>query len=487
VVKRIKIIAVILIISLFSLGGRIFYIAYNQTDSAAVTANSRVEYYGSGRGLIYDKNLLKLVETQKQTRHSVINPAFSFEVPQRYANNQLCPHLIGYTDAENNGVSGIEKDYNAYLKAIPNRLILKTYQDARGKILAGKGTEPDTSECCTNSGIVLTIDSKIQSIVQTAGKKLGSGSVVVMDSVSGDILALASFPAYNPNHIAPAIKNPDKPLINRALYDYNIGSVFKAVVCLAALESGIKPSFSYNCTGKYNCGGKVFHCHKETGHGAVNMKEALAFSCNTYFITLARHIGYEKILEICRRLEIDKPISLSESIIAQAGNLPHGDDLSSPAALANFSFGQGQLLATPICLCRIYAAIHNGGYLPSPRLVLGKVMNAQKQYSKEQAKKVLRKEDTSMLMEFLSFGVRCGTGQSAAVENCAVAGKTATAQTGKFIGSKEKLISYFIGLFSIKSDKYTVLVMRENGISGSVDCAPVFKEICQKLLEEKEE
>ncbi|MBR0415273.1 MAG: penicillin-binding protein 2 [Clostridia bacterium] len=487
-IKRMRAIALILIVSLLSLGGRIFYIAYYNADTASVSGSAHAEYYGSRRGLIFDRNLQQLVETQKVKKYSQINPAFSFEVPERYAVDQLCPHLIGYTDAENNGVSGIEKDYNSFLKAIPNRLLIKTYKDARGNTLKGKGTVIDTSESCTNSGIALTIDKNIQSVVQTAGKRLGSGAIVVMRSDSGEIEAMASFPTYNPKDIASALKNGDKPLINRALCLYNVGSVFKSIVCLAALESGVSPAFSYSCNGKTVCGGTVFHCHKEDGHGSVDMKKALAFSCNTYFIALAQYIGYEKILEMCRRFELDEAITLSQSIMAAAGNLPKKEDLASPAAVANLSFGQGQLLASPLSLCRIYAAIHNGGSLVTPQLVFGEVKNGNiSAQSSSQSKPIIRKQYADSVMEFLTCAVSHGTGRSAAVKNCAVAGKTATAQTGKYTGSKEKLISYFIGLISVKGDKYTILVMRENGTSGSADCAPIFKEICEKIQAQKKE
>ena len=292
--KRMQALAVLLIFSLVALGGRILYLSYFQSKSAAVQGSEHAEYFGTNRGLILDRKMKALVETQTQKVTSAVNPSFSLAVPERYANRQLCAHFIGYLDADNNGVSGIEKDYNAFLKAIENQIALKTYKDARGNTLLGKGTVVDESRRCTDSGIMLTIDRDIQSITQTAAKRVKSGAVVVMDSDSGKLLASVSMPQFHPNQVDAAMRQKGTPLVNRVLQSYNVGSVFKVVVCLAALESGIDEGFCYRCTGRILCGGRAFHCHKEDGHGSITMKQALAQSCNTYFIALAQKIGAEK-------------------------------------------------------------------------------------------------------------------------------------------------------------------------------------------------
>ena len=216
------------------------------------------------------------------------------------------------------------------------------------------------------------------------------------------------------------------------------------------------------------------------------MTQALAFSCNTYFIQLAQKIGYRKIFEICKCMGIEESIALSASISAQAGTLPNTADVSAAAALANLSFGQGALLSSPLWLCKLYSSILNGGYCVEPQLLLGEMMHGDiKSLFTVKKQRVFSEKHADTLYRMLCSAVSEGTGKAASTDKCVVAGKTATAQTGFFTDNKEKLISYFIGLFSIKGEQYTVLVMCENGTSGSKDCAPVFKEICEGICEIK--
>ncbi|MBQ3431337.1 MAG: penicillin-binding protein 2 [Clostridia bacterium] len=481
--KRCKILAAVLIISLSVLSMRIFYLSYFSAENAAASASRGTESFGTHRGLILDRNLKSLVEYESETVSSTENPSYVLKIPKRYADNQLCAHIIGYTNYHNEGVCGIEKDYNAYLKAIPNQITLHTFRDAQGNLLAGKGTVTDTSQQCKNSGIRLTIDKSIQQAVERAGKSIRQGCAIVMQSDTGEILASASFPTFNPNRLQQYVNDTQtNPLINRACIPYNVGSVFKVIVCLAALDSGVNINTSFVCRGSIRCGGTVFGCHKAQGHGTINMTQALSYSCNTYFIQLANQIGYQKILSVCERLGIKETISLSDSILAQGGTLPDKKDVSSPAGLANFSFGQGTLLSTPLWLCKVYAAIGNGGYAVTPQLVASKVNAGESVPVGNSVKtRVFSASQAHTLYRMLQYAVKNGTGTAAASEKCIVAGKTATAQTGIYKHGKEKLISYFIGLFSIKSDIYTVLVMCENGSSGSKDCAPVFKEICESI------
>ena len=481
--KRYRVIAIILILSILAIDVRLFYISYFQYTSATAEKSASIETYGTNRALILDTALKPLVEYETQKITAASNPAYVFKMPRRYADAQLCPHIIGYTDYSHEGVTGIEKDYNSFLKSIPNQITLKTYYDAAGNRLLGKGTVLDKSRQCTNSGVCLTIDKDIQNIVQSSAKSIEKGAVIVMKANSGEICASASFPAFNPNRMERYVNDEkNRPLMNRALLRYNVGSVFKVVVCLAALEQGIGVQTKFPCKGYIHCGGVTFHCHKEDGHGMPDMREALAVSCNTYFIALAKRVGYQKITEICKRLGLEQSIKLSDSLVAQAGELPSEKNLHSPAALANFSFGQGELMCSPLWLAILYSSIFNGGYYVAPKLVKGTAINGRLQASDTPVKKeVFHSQNAYTVLTMLRYAVIHGTGQQANSDNYAVAGKTATAQTGYFEKNKEKLISYFVGLTAIKGDKYTIVVMCEGGTSGSADCVPVFKEICEKM------
>ena len=478
----------VIILCLGLLSFRIFYINYFNTQKTSFTKNSKIEVYGSKRGLIFDRKLEKIVETELKSINSVSNPSFYFDVPKRYSDNQLCEHIIGYTDYENKGISGIEKDYDSILKSIKNEISVKTYRDANGNLLLGKGSQIDKTNQCKDNGIALSIDKDIQSAAQFYGEKLSKGAALVLDSDNGDILAVSSFPRFNPNNIEEYLNDENKALINRALSNYNVGSVFKVVICMAALENGIKPDFSYKCTGKTESNGIVFHCHNLEGHGKLNMKKALAFSCNTYFIELAKKIGSEKILEICKKLQLDKKEQLSQSITVPGAVLPDVQTLSSDAALSNFSFGQGELCASALKIANIYSVVANGGYLTGNRLVMGVVNNGEivESTQKNQKTRVISIKTANTIKEFLKYTVNEGTGKNAKSIFFESGGKTATAQTGKLIGKRELLISYFVGYISIKSDKYTILIMKEDGSSGSNDCAPIFKKISEKIYELKQ-
>lgn len=477
---RYKKVAALIFLALFVLCGRIAYIDFFKFSSVSASNGAVQEEFGTNRGLIFDRNLKPLVETEYELLNSRIYSDYNFKVPKRYSDNQIAEHIIGYTDIDGEGVSGIEKDYNDYLKGIKNNIKIKYYKDAKGRLLKGKGIDVDESEKSTDSGIVLSIDSDIQAFSQKCASKLNKGCVIVSDSKTGDILALSSYPSFNPNSISDYINDNNYPLLNRALLNYNVGSVFKVVICMAALESGISEDFTYNCKGHINCSGVRFNCHNLKGHGKLDMKNALSKSCNTYFIKLAQKTGSEQIIKIAKKLGLDKRLYLSDSIISAKGNLPSNNSLSARAALANLSFGQGELLETPLHLSTVYSVIANGGYLIKPCLVKSKVLNSQiTEKIKNQTKiRVISYTTANKINSFLEYTVLYGTGKNASVKNCATAGKTATAQTGKYKNGKEILISYFIGYITTKDDnKYTILVMKENGVSGSSDCAPIFKEI----------
>lgn len=478
--KRFNYITAIVILILFALSIRIAYIDFFKVSSTSASNGAVEEIYGSNRGLIFDRNMKKIVETDNKVLTSQVSTNYKFKVPQRYADNQILEHIIGYTDSEGRGISGIEKDYNDFFNGINNNIKIKYYKDAQGRILKGKGINKDESEVCNNSGVCLSIDFDIQSFCEGFESKMKKGAIIVSDSNSGEILSLVSFPSFNPNRLSDYINRKDYPFLNRAISNYNVGSVYKVVICMVALESGISEDYTYNCKGHINCSNVRFNCHNLKGHGKLNMKNALAKSCNTYFISLAQKIGAESIIKMSKKLGLDKSVFLSNSIVSDKGNLPETQSLYSPAALANLSFGQGELLETPLNISTVYSTIANKGFYVEPSILKCKLLDGKvkQEYEKSKKVRVISSLTANKINSFLEYTVNNGTGINAKLENGVSAGKTATAQTGKFIKGKEILISYFVGYITTKDDnKYTILVMKENGSSGSGDCAPIFKEI----------
>lgn len=403
-------------------------------------------------------------------------------VPERYDSRSLACHIIGSV-GDGKGISGIEKAYDGLLSESGSTVRVRFPSNARGRVMLGEEITLEGGNA--DDGIVLTIDKNIQLIAENALDESGAkcGAAVVIEIESGAVRACVSRPSYNQNNLAESLDNPDSPLINRALLPFSVGSVFKPVVAAAALETGISEGFSYNCTGSVTYNGVTFNCHKKEGHGVLNMEDAVAFSCNTYFTALANETGRERIVETAEDFGFGKEISLAEGIFSASGHLPDKDELDSRAALANLSFGQGSLTATPLQICAAMAAIGGGGVYIRPSLVEGELRNGEiiriRSYSEK--KRVISPLTAEMLKGFLEKVVSEGSGKRAASESVTAAGKTATAQTGKSIGGEEIYNAWFAGYFPAEKPEYAVAVLVENGGEGALSCAPIFGKIAEKV------
>ncbi len=406
-------------------------------------------------------------------------------VPKRYEDNCFACHVIGYTDGENNGVSGIEKAYNTLLSSEIKIPLVRFSADANGRTMLGESISVEDNGM-PKTGVVLTIDRDIQEIAEIALDKSGAvcAAAVVMDVESGAIKACVSRPAFDRNNLADALNNKNSPLINRAFLPFSVGSVFKPVVAAAALENGIDGSFEYNCTGNVTYNGVTFNCHKRNGHGILDMEGALANSCNTYFIALANIAGANIIIETAEKFGFGKSTVLADGIKSASGYLPKEKEIDSKASLANLSFGQGSLLATPVQICSMMSMIANGGTTVEPYLVEGEINSAGNYIKKIKYKnqtEIISKKTNDLIKKYLRSVVTNGSGKNAGSEFVTVAGKTATAQTGKTENGSEICNSWFAGYFPADAPKYAMVIMKENGEGGSVSCAPVFKMIAETI------
>ncbi len=404
---------------------------------------------------------------------------------ERYSGNQLCSHIIGYTDSSGNGVCGLEKSFQDLLSENSYSVSVSFDVNGRGQSMSGDGIQVRNENTVQKSGVILTIDKMIQQIAETVmdNNQISCGAVVISDVTTGDIKAIASRPAYNPNKIADSLKNPDSPFINRALLPFTVGSVFKPVIAVAALEYGIDPNLYFDCSGRLDVNGVCFHCHNVKGHNKLNLKSAIAQSCNLYFIQLASSIPKNVILDIAKDFGFGESAILAEGIVSSAGNLPTENDLDSDAAKANFSFGQGTLLATPLQINTMTACIANGGICHTPRLIIGKTDSNGNitYYPKSDEKQVIKESTADFLREAMRAVVTEGTGKRADTNTVDAAGKTATAQTGQFIDNKEQHNAWFTGFFPYQNPRYAVTVFIENGGEGALSAAPVFKQILEAI------
>lgn len=404
----------------------------------------------------------------------------------RYSDNQTAVHLLGYVNSDGDGVSGIERCCDSYLKTDIS-LYAGFLCDVNGKVVGGADIVTDSRYNSSKGGVTLTLDSRIQHIAEEELSVSGikKGAVVICESRTGKIKASASVPTFDPNNVAASINDESSPLVNRALSSFAVGSVFKVAVAAAALESGIGADFSYKCTGSIDIDGEVYHCNDSAVHGELDMQKALACSCNCYFIELAKHIGAKQLLETARAFGFGSKIGIADGLYSSAGRVPSLKNLSVSGNLANFSFGQGKFTSSPFQIVNMFNAVACGGEYVSPYVVQsaedaeGKTVYT---YTPKAPVHALSKETADKLRNMLKEVITTGTAKNAYTDSFESAGKTATAQTGMFDESgKEKLCTWFGGFFPADNPKYTVVILKEDGVTGGADCAPVYKAIAERI------
>ncbi|MBQ5995335.1 MAG: penicillin-binding protein 2 [Clostridia bacterium] len=507
---------------------RLALIGQGLVQSAAGMSNSVSVTADSSRGMIYDRNMKPLVNSERKKYIAVkpdvqayeenkkyipeaerqlvfeeissgrigiseaVNAADNeenllFEKLIRYPSEGFCAHLIGYTDSSGHGVSGLEKYYDEILSRNGGSIKIICSVDARRNPLKGEKMKYESDGYASAAGISVTIDTDAQTVAEKAAAQYGldRGAIVILTVDSSEILALVSTPCFDRNNIAESLEDPSSPFVNRAVTPYSVGSVFKAAVACAAVESGVPEGLLYNCTGEYTIGENSFGCHKKDGHGELDMQGAMTVSCNPYFINLAETVGKESICETGRKLGLGKRIELCDGWYTPSGIMPDEAELVSRQDLANLAFGQGRLLASPLQMAALYAAIANEGVYRRPSLMKGIINeNGETVMAAElpAPRRVMKKETAEAVGRMLFATVNDGSSGKAKPESKTAAGKTATAQSGQFKENGEEIIrSWFCGYFPYESPKYAVAILKEDGRGGTADCAPIFKYIADNL------
>ncbi len=401
------------------------------------------------------------------------------EIPQRQNSSSLAQHIIGYT-RDHEGVTGLEADYNKILRSLPDTATVTYTTDALGQILMGE--EPVISPIAyKNAGVVTTLDSRIQAICENMD--IPKGAIVVMDVESGDILAMTSFPSYDSNHLADALDNPESPFLNRCLSAYNVGSIFKLMTCATAYKLNMT-NFLTNCTGKTKIKNQVFRCHDWRGHDIVDMKHAMIYSCNVFFVDLSQYLDPRIMLETAQSFGFGSQIALTKSLISSSGSLPDIDDLSLPAEMANFCFGQGLLTATPLQITQMTCGIANDGNMPLARLIKGYTLDNQTVENEKNPiyAKSLPKNAAYYLQNLMIAAINESDTSNAVPDTVFAGAKTSTAQTGRYDEEDIELCHAWItGFFPIHQPKYAVTVFVEDGGYGNDAAAPIFKQIADEI------
>ncbi|MCI5072117.1 penicillin-binding protein 2 [bacterium] len=462
-----------------------------------------------------DFDQMSKVLTHQYELHGV---SIGYEPTRIYPYGVLASHILGYLgeigkkelkkinlqDSDNNskydlgdywGVSGIEKKYEPVLKG--KKGTLPVVEDARGRELSDEKAYdllPSFQEQKPISGddVKLTIDSRLQKVLEDAFEKHDSGSAVLFNIETGEILALLSYPSFKPQEFARGVstkywrqinKNNLNPMYNRAVKGvYPPGSTFKMVTAHAALqEKVIDPKEKIFCPGYYRLGREVKRCWNRGGHGWMDAKNAIKHSCDVYFYEVGKRLGIDKIAEYARRYGLGQVTGIQYQSEAK-GLVPDSQWKQKvyeqpwvAGETLSVAIGQGYLQTSVLQMARMVGGLVKG-YLVSPTL------DYQKSEQEVEKKKVdLPNEIQEIILQGMYEVVNTpgGTaywgGRSSKIE---IAGKTGTAQVVSFKAKKQlKDHAWFVAYAPAQDPKVAAAVIVEHGGHGGAVAAPIIRQV----------
>ena len=461
------------------------------------------------------EKVLELIDTLKKDYSCSGVIQLLDDYKRYYPKNSLASSVIGFTGSDDQGLEGIEYEYDSYLSGTPGRII--TAQNARGTDMPFRYEQNVESEDGNN--VYLTIDETIQSICEKYMQKgvednnvLNKGVCIAMDVNTGAILAMVTTDGYdlnNPYELSAKDKKkikstPKKKQAeaesaalsnmwrNKAVADtYMPGSVFKMCVASAALEENlVNEKTSFTCTGSISVEGETIHCSNISGHGTQNFVEVISNSCNPAFIQIGQMLGAGKFRQYYQgfgfsdKTGIDLPGEAEDSFWKE-GKMGGVD-------LAVASFGQNFTI-TPIQMITACAAVSNGGYVVQPHVV-SKITDSKGNVIKTVDKKIKRQvisDDTSKKMnEYLEYNTERQGAAAGYISGYKVAGKTGTTEkrgVTKFESSfSEDYISSFCGYAPADDPQIAMLVFFDtpdgDAYYGSQISSPVFINIMSEVL-----
>ncbi len=449
----------------------------------------------------------------EENAHFIPRTFIHVDSVREYPFNDIFSHFIGYTGQispeelselrregyrlrDRIGKAGLERVFDSKLRGRAGYQEIEVgVTGHHRKIISVLPPEPGTD-------LLLTIDSELQ---RAAARAFGdrAGSVIAMNPSTGEILVWFSNPGYDPSiftmplsreEVAEIFQNPDHPLFNRPIQgQYPPGSVFKIITAAAALSEGISPEKEYRCDGSITVGydKRVFRCWSDTRHGKLNMKEAIAKSCNVYFYNLALDVGPEAIRKAGEALGLGAPVQNYFSGEVR-GSLPSPEwkktNLGAgwnPGDSVNMGVGQGFVLTTPIQILRAVSMVATGGYIANPSVLKlevkdGKLLAGHEPDKLKQGE--ISQEILEIIQEGMEMAAQPGGGGTAAWFNVPVdaAAKTGTAQNP--FGDDH---AWFAGYAPAKNPEIAIVVMMENAGFGATHAMPVARAVFREYFKEK--
>lgn len=431
---------------------------------------------------------------------------------RRYPLGTLAGHLLGYvrqwekgsyTAAESKefahyfgdskGISGVEKTYNEILTGQHGKQSL--YKDEKGQIIGRAAF--DSRAPGQGAELTLALDAGIQCLTENVLRKVGRAAAIVMDVRTGEVLAMASVPNYDPNDYIPSLtqKNADyyfqnkgHPFTNRAVGSFMCASTAKIAVALSAAMNS-QMGFTSNCSGSVTYGRNLtIKCWKVTGHGTLGMEEALQRSCNPYFMNLGNRLGRKELVDSFATLNLGKRtgVGLPDE---SPGSLPGSPawlqkqepgSIVTASQLGMMSIGQWQMEATPLQICAITACIANGGKYYRPRLLKKAVLEGEEIVSDTPdlqvdlvADKGASAADMARIKKGMWMAVNQAGGTAGRVktENFPTGAKTGTVQLGRGVNKTNN--AWTTGFAPYDDPRYAVTVFVEGGKSGGAVAGPL--------------
>lgn len=461
------------------------------------------------------EKVLELVDTLKKNYKCAGVIQLLDDYKRYYPKNSLASSVIGFTGSDDQGLEGVEYEYDSYLSGIPGRII--TAQNARGIDMPFQYEQNVESEDGNN--VYLTIDETIQSICEKYMQKgvednnvLNKGVCIAMDVNTGAILAMVTTDGYdlnNPYELSAKDKKkikstPKKKQAeaesaalsamwrNKAVADtYMPGSVFKMCVASAALEENlVNDKTSFTCTGSIEVEGETLHCSNTAGHGTQSFVEAISNSCNPAFVQIGQMLGASKFRQYYQGFGFSDKTGID--LPGEAEDSFWEDGKMGGVDLAVASFGQNFSI-TPIQMITACAAVSNGGYVVQPHVV-SKITDSKGNVIKTVDKKIKRQvisDDTSKKMnEYLEYNTERQGAVAGYISGYKVAGKTGTSEkkgvTKVESSFSEDYISSFCGFAPADDPQIAMLVFFDtpdgDAYYGSQVSSPVFINIMSEVL-----
>ncbi len=471
-----------------------------KTGSGEETIKTRIE--------LKEKNAVSSFVTENKLADCIgIKP----DTKRYYPGNNLASTIIGFTNADGSGNSGLEYKYDSVLTGVPGRII-----SAKSGSMSAMPIEYTANyEAQKGTSLVLTVDSSIQELLENELEKAREGAQanaaygIVMDVETGAILGMSNQEDYNLNEPYTICNEDTLAAIeeiedeeeknaaigvarqaqwrNRTISDtYEPGSVFKVITLAAALEEGVvNESTSHNCVGGIQVADNYIRCHKRDGHGAQNLQQGLMNSCNPFFITIGQKLGLEKFTEYFKAFGFTEKtgIDLTGEAAPAAGYTYHkAEDMKLPQ-LSSYSFGQ-TFQVSPIQMITAISAIANGGKLMKPYVVakqLDESGNIIKETKPTVKRQVISETTAQRVLTMMEAVVSSGTGKNAYVAGFHVAGKTGTSQ--KIGAGNGQYVSSFACVAPADDPKVAILITIDEPV-GQINGGQIAAPVAATLVEE---